>query len=402
MLRVLVFLALTCLFRSAFAVVDYSPIKWQWDASSPKFAAAADACQAAAPLMGYTYDTVVVSGGIPNQSGTCKGHNVNISNVAYISVAQVCPTGMNWNTTRLRCEGTVSQCPSGKQPVSGYCEPIPPCTANQTVGSGYILQGTDPNRIASLQCSGQCEVVFDGFISAGSTLVNGVKTYYALGSLITTGDTCTQGSIVAAAPATSVPAPSCASDQVLGTVNGAPVCAKKSGTDAGIAQAPSASASQSSTSHTTTNPDGTTTTTTTDTSSVKNSDGSTGTSTTTTTKTCDTAGNCTASTDTTTTGAYKPPGEQQSECELHPDTVACAKLDVPDTPDMPGETVHVNVVPQSGWGADNGTCPGLVHTVSVGNVDVFGLFCQYAAGIRFAVIGFAGIMGVLIFLGRTD
>jgi hypothetical protein len=80
-------------------------------------------------------------------------------------------------------------------------------------------------------------------------------------------------------------------------------------------------------------------------------------------------------------------------------------LDV-GTPPAPAaitqSTVTASFAAQGGWGADNGSCPAPVHTTSLGNVDPYALFCTYAAGIRFAVIGFAFMVAVLIFLGRTD
>lgn len=89
-------------------------------------------------------------------------------------------------------------------------------------------------------------------------------------------------------------------------------------------------------------------------------------------------------------------------CKDHPDSSACAKLDVPATPPLPTTEINVSVAPDTGWGADNGTCPAQVYTHLVGNVDVYQLFCKYLQGIRFLVIGFAWLMGTLIFIGRVE
>lgn len=95
--------------------------------------------------------------------------------------------------------------------------------------------------------------------------------------------------------------------------------------------------------------------------------------------------------------------ESDGECEKNPDLVRCAKLDqAPTAPTVTGVTLQAAITPESSWGADNAQCPGLVHTSRLGDVDVYGLFCQYAQGIRFAVIGFASLVAVLIFIGRVD
>jgi hypothetical protein len=109
----------------------------------------------------------------------------------------------------------------------------------------------------------------------------------------------------------------------------------------------------------------------------------------------------------TTTETTTAPGagdqDTRSECEKSPQSSGCAKLDVPDGPQTPEHEVPISAItPQSGWGADNGTCPALVHTASLGDVDVFGLFCTFLTGIRFAVIGCAWLLAGFIFLGRVD
>jgi len=82
--------------------------------------------------------------------------------------------------------------------------------------------------------------------------------------------------------------------------------------------------------------------------------------------------------------------------------VGCLKLDVPEGPNLPTVDKQISINPETGFGADNGTCPGLVHTSLVGDVDPFGLVCTYMAGIRYFVIGISFIMATLIFLGRVD
>lgn len=272
---------------------------------------------------------------------------------------------------------------------------------------GYWRQGTDRNSFASLQCVGGCLAVFDGIAPGGSTLEDGVTVWYALGEFTKTGEECTPGEgVPTGTPLGDVPPPDCAAGQVLGTLNDKPVCA-----DGGTGDPVVPPATNSETTTKTApvdNGDGTTTETETTTKTSTSPDGSTGTQTTTTTTTCDQAGNCTTTKETETTGTYVDPEqaaeeEQPSECELHPNTAGCAELDTPTGPNLPTSSVNISgVSPQAGWGADTGTCPALVHTVSLGDVDVFGLICTYMQGIRFLVIGISWLIAALIFIGRTD
>lgn len=305
------------------------------------------------------------------------------------------------------CWVSVASCTAPQVPdANGLCH-TPPCTAGVTTGSGYFDIGTDPTKHPLMAgCMDGCQVAFDGVSPAGNALVDGVKHYFSLGQYVTTGAECTTGTNPGSG-APDVPPSDCADGQVLGEVNGQPVCAVG---DTGDSVVPP----QTETTTTTKTPpvdngDGTTTETETTTKEVTNPDGSTGTQATTTTTTCDQAGNCEITTETETTGSYVDPedaGQEEdapSECELHPNTAGCAELDTPTGPDLPTSNVSISgVSPQSGWGADNATCPALVHTVSLGDVDVFGLICTYMQGIRFLVIGISWLIAALIFVGRTD
>jgi hypothetical protein len=155
----------------------------------------------------------------------------------------------------------------------------------------------------------------------------------------------------------------------------------------------------------TTGPNGTTTTTSTPTHTYSYGGDTINVTTSTTTNTCTGAGSCTTANATTTTTTTEPPKEQDPEdpCTLNPDRAGCAKLgSPPDAESMPGKSVSVSITPESGFGADNGSCPAMVQTQLIGAVDPFGLVCTYMSGIRFAVIGIAWIMAALIFLGRVD
>lgn len=91
-----------------------------------------------------------------------------------------------------------------------------------------------------------------------------------------------------------------------------------------------------------------------------------------------------------------------TQCDKYPGSAACATLNEAEDVPLPTSTINASVAPDSGWGADNGTCPALVQTQSIGAVDPYGMFCTYASGIRFIVIGFAGIIATLIFIGRIE
>lgn len=302
-------------------------------------------------------------------------------------------------------QSTACTCEAGYKPDATATSCVPDCTPGEVAGSGYFRQGSDPGKLAAVACVGVCEVVFDGFTGMGSTLEDGAKVWYALGQYIKTGSACAGGTSGMPSNPPAVPPPDCAEGQVLGEINGKPVCANGGTGDPVVP-------SQTETTTTTKGPpvdngDGTTTETETTTRTGTNPDGSTGTQTTTTTTTCDQLGNCETTTETETEGSFvdpeADPEEQPSECELNPTAAGCAELDVPNGPDLPTSNVSISgVVPQTGWGADNGTCPALVHTVSLGDVDVFGLMCTYMAGIRFLVIGMAWLIAALIFIGRTD
>lgn len=395
--------------NAAWALTEWTALGWSGPSST--FHTSADAaCTAHSAVLGggRVFHHVAIFGTSPNRTGTCYATiPPATSEFTAGSTAEICPQGGGWTkvVARLRCERTVAQCPAGQTAdENGFCQPPPPCTAGETKASGFFDIGTDPKKHPLMAgCMGGCEVAFDGVSPAGNSLVDGVKHYYALGEYVTTGAECTVGTNPGSG-SPDVPPPDCDQGQVLGEVNGQPVCAAG---DTGAPVVPPKTETETTTkTPPVDNGDGTTTETETTTREVTNPDGSTGTQTQTTTTTCDQAGNCESTTETETDGAYVDPAaqeEQPSECELHPNTAGCAELDTPTGPDLPTSNVSISgVSPQSGWGADNATCPALVHTVSLGDVDVFGLVCTYMQGIRFLVIGIAWLIAALIFIGRTD
>jgi hypothetical protein len=245
-----------------------------------------------------------------------------------------CPSGSTLT-------GSTCTCAAGSAPNSAGTACVGSCTSGQTMSSGYYDVGTDPGRSpVILACNNGCEAVFDGISPSGSALVGGVAHYFARGSYIVTGNSCTSGAVGGGGdPGTAAenrPPDTCPAGSVPGTIQGpsdaaprrvcvpyAPAGASSptgaaSGPDAGRAPPPT-STTGSSTS-TVTNPDGSTTTTTTTTTT--RADGST--STTRSDRTTRPDGSSTTST--TTTGAEATPRRDEtppSRCELNPSDTGC-------------------------------------------------------------------------------
>ncbi len=88
-------------------------------------------------------------------------------------------------------------------------------------------------------------------------------------------------------------------------------------------------------------------------------------------------------------------------CVEHPEILACADLDTPDSGNLPESPAEVTLTSDSGWGADNATCPAPRH-VTAGGHDIpipYDLFCQYMAGIRPIVIAMAFLGAAFILVG---
>lgn len=95
------------------------------------------------------------------------------------------------------------------------------------------------------------------------------------------------------------------------------------------------------------------------------------------------------------------PEPTKTDCEKDPTLISCQKPDVPNAPDMPEKKVDVTWAKDGGWGAETGQCPANRTINFMGRpfeVDMQ-LWCFFFAGIRFAVIGAASILAVLIVIG---
>ena len=325
----------------------------------------------------------------------------------------------------LSADGTTCSCNANFQPSTDHksCVPIPDA-CNPTLAKPLGSPGQEfsypvsAKVVPSRVCSNGCGYIPSGAAGSGAALwtkLGSTFTYVARSAADWIGDglSCTPAPVGSpGTPPTTPPQPDPTpppSGKCKGTVNGVEVIVScdststSSGTQGAGSEASGPPSTASSPAGTTPNTGGKTSDTT-----------CTGTSCTTTTTTTTNNPNGTT---TTTTGTEtedkgdfcsEHPGNPQCEEETDPckdaaDTLACLKVGTVPTPAaITATTVTAAITPQSGWGADNGSCPALVHTTKLGNVDVFGLFCTYAAGIRFAVIGFAFMVAVLIFLGRTD
>ena len=197
-----------------------------------------------------------VSAGVYGPYNLDYGHCRDSGNVARGGVTQVfyCPGGgiIAGNT----CSNAPA-CPSGqvRDAQTGLCID-PPCQSGAIASSGYFPIGNDPNQSLSFPgyaCINGCGAIFDGSSPGARQLVNSKYFYYAKGQYINTGETCSGSAGPSAQGA--LPPPSCASGDVMGTVNGQSVCVTK-----GTGQTVNPhSPQQGPTTTTTNNGDGTTT-----------------------------------------------------------------------------------------------------------------------------------------------
>lgn len=94
--------------------------------------------------------------------------------------------------------------------------------------------------------------------------------------------------------------------------------------------------------------------------------------------------------------------EQKSQCELTPEASGCKPLDEPEGSDeISNEDRTVSITPQSGWGADNATCPA-DRVLSNGMHVPFTLFCTYFAGLRYVIIAMAWLGAGFILMGARE
>lgn len=221
-------------------------------------------------------------------------------------------------------------CPSGYTlDAGGTTCTLSTCAAKAgtTAASGYFDWGTDPTVArSSAGCSGGCKATFTGSFPEKRALVNGVYHYFASGQYtywdVDVAESCTSEPSATGVPA--LPAPTCATGQTMGQVNGQDVCLASGGTVSNPYQAP-APKTATTTKNTVDNGNGTTTETTTTTYP----DGSTKTD----VKTTTTATGATSTTSTTSGGSGGAPRQADTNgqptdkltgiCESNPSLPIC-------------------------------------------------------------------------------
>lgn len=102
----------------------------------------------------------------------------------------------------------------------------------------------------------------------------------------------------------------------------------------------------------------------------------------------------------------EPTGQTQQEktpglCDLYPDILACQKpnFDTPDIDQIQTTDASITITPDSGWGAENASCPPARHLPGA-NVDFeFTTICNFMSGIRPVMIAVAWLMAAMILIG---
>jgi hypothetical protein len=108
-------------------------------------------------------------------------------------------------------------------------------------------------------------------------------------------------------------------------------------------------------------------------------------------------------TEPSTSTATSTPKTETDFCVLHPEILACQKLDTPDSPDLQTRDKSVAITPDGGWGALSATCPAAKH-VTIAGRDVpipYDLFCTYASMIRPLLLAFAWLSAAFILVGAV-
>lgn len=107
----------------------------------------------------------------------------------------------------------------------------------------------------------------------------------------------------------------------------------------------------------------------------------------------------------TNTSPSGTPQESPDLCALHPDILACQKVNLGSltpTP-LPNKTVPVAITQDSGWQTGEGSCPA-PRTASIMGKTLefkFDLLCNFATAVRPIIIGFAWLSAILGFLGLS-
>lgn len=229
------------------------------------------------------------------------------------------------------CAGTQQYCgPYGCAAKESYGShatgtKVKACAANAVASSGYYdvgaSQGASPQLMA---CADGCRAYFDGVSPAGSSIVGGVKHWFAKGQYIFSGETCTVGqggNAPIGQSSGSIPAASCAANQGTATMNGKTVCVDQGGDGSSPTPDIGTKATTDTSKTSTTNPDGSKTETETTTKTDGNGNKQVTVTTTTTKPDGSTVSN------TTTTNPLPDSGngqdQQKSQCEQNSSSAGC-------------------------------------------------------------------------------
>ncbi|MDO9448877.1 MAG: virulence factor TspB C-terminal domain-related protein [Rugosibacter sp.] len=356
-------------------------------------------CASACWSQGYTLSGVSYTGGNCISGAT--------GNAFAVGRTYTCPSGSSRQVidNDYVCRTTTNQCPPNSTLVSGSCK----CNANYSqldnsscvarcpsagsiLVSGYFDLGTSPLASFGLRCSSNgCGVLFSGVSPAATSLINGVKHYYAKGDFAHLGpdETCTPSSAPGIPSNTSsLPVTTCALDQISITVNGIKKCVDGTGT----VQSSEPEKTKTTTSVTVTNGDGSSTVTNTTTNNY------TGETTTTVTNYSSGQTPPTQPADSTVPLEDEP---KPDECELNPERVGCKELGTPEDDAVIGsEAPDISITPESL--SLSLTCPPDVP-LAHGAVFSWQPTCDFAGMLHPIVLLMAWLMAGYIVLGvRQD
>lgn len=102
-------------------------------------------------------------------------------------------------------------------------------------------------------------------------------------------------------------------------------------------------------------------------------------------------------------GQTTAPKDQPDFCAANPEVLACQNLDQPEDVELPTRSPSISITPDSGWGADNASCPAPRTLQSAGGtIQIpFDLFCTFMSGIRPVVIAVAWLIASLMVVGAV-
>lgn len=325
-----------------------------------------------------------------------------------------CPQGSTLANGKCTCN-------AGLVFFGGKCQ-APKCNS-VTDGPEMMFDiGTSPtNSPDPIRCLGGCVASFSGRSPVATSVVNGVRRYYAKGQYTTLGngssDICTAGPSnpdAGQGASSQTPPDSCPAGHGMIKIDGKVNCVNTS-TGASTAEPPQTD-NKTTTRNQVTNPDNSTTVTTTTKNNITGG-------TTTVTETYppgvapgsgQPSGSSTVSTGGgaggigSGTGSGNGDGDKDA-CEDDPQRVGCKHLDEilgdpVDGPDISNGTETLTFTPVAGFGSGSYSCPSnpsMNVSILGKSITVFDYapVCQFASGVRPVVLAFAALAAALIGLG---